>query len=134
MSIAISLQVSRNHMPEILRAMQREASVIVRTSAFNVQRNILEGMMAGHSGRIYGEHQASAPGEMPAVDTGALVGSIAVDAVPGRTWAEVSSSMEYAPHLEYGTVQMEARPFMVPAVEDERANFVAQFANLESRL
>lgn len=134
MTIAVRISVRSNRMPEILAEMREAASAIVRTSAYNVQANIQDGMTEAKSGRIYGTHQASAPGEMPAVDTGTLVGSIAVDAQRGRLWAEVSAGAEYAAHLEYGTVNMAARPFMVPAVEAERQNFERQFADLESAL
>ncbi len=134
MTVSVRLGITSNRIPAILRALRNEASAIVRESAFSVQSIILDGMSDAKSGRLYGSHQASAPGESPAVDTGTLIGSIAVDAEVGRTWAEVSAGTEYAAHLEYGTVQMEARPFMVPAVEAERPNFERRFRNLESRL
>ncbi len=134
MTVSVRLGISSNRIPAILRALRNEASAIVRESAYNVQANILEGMNDAKSGRLYGSHQASAPGEMPAVDLSNLVGSIAVDAEPGRLWAEVSAGTEYAAHLEYGTVQMAARPFMVPATEAEGPNFERRFRNLESAL
>lgn len=134
MSFSISISMVRNRIPEILRAFRSEASEIVRTSAYNVQAHILEGMSESHDGRIYGGHQASAPGEMPAVDSGTLIGSIAVDAQPGRLWAEVTAGTDYAAHLEFGTVNMEARPFMLPAIVAEQDNFIRQFTALGDRI
>ncbi len=64
-------------------------------------------------------HQASAPGEAPASDTGKLVGSIVGDAQGLKGYVEARSV--YAIHLEYGTRAMAARPFMVPALERNRA-------------
>jgi hypothetical protein len=60
-------------------------------------------------------HQASAPGEAPATDTGKLVSSIVSDAKGLTGFVQARSA--YAVHLEYGTRRMAARPFMVPAFE-----------------
>lgn len=66
------------------------------------------------TGRWYGHHQASAPGEAPATDTGALAGSILAE--PGENLTAVLvARMPYAVHLEFGTRSMAARPFMAPA-------------------
>lgn len=77
------------------------------------------------SGRVYVRrsttHQASAPGEPPASDTGRLVNSIRVD--PSRLdqlVATVVAGTGYAAHLEYGTARMAARPFMRPALANRR--------------
>lgn len=68
-------------------------------------------------------HQASAPGEAPATDTGKLVSSIVSDA-QGLT-AYVEARSVYAVWLEYGTRpgrphSIAPRPFMVPAFEANR--------------
>lgn len=57
---------------------------------------------------------ASAPGEPPAPDTGALRGSIAVAWQDDGT-VRVGSGLEYAPMLEYGTATIEPRPHARPA-------------------
>lgn len=61
-------------------------------------------------------HRASAPGEAPATDTGALVSSTYFTKVDAFT-AAIGSRLEYAFHLEFGTRKMEARPSWVPAAE-----------------
>lgn len=63
-------------------------------------------------------HQASAPGEAPATDTGKLVGSIVADAKDGVATVEARSA--YALWLEYGTRYMLPRPFLLPAFERNR--------------
>lgn len=74
------------------------------------------------SGRVYkrasGTHQASAPGEPPANDTGALAKSISARSV-GRDGAEVVADGELAHTMEFGTAggKVAPRPFMVPAAE-----------------
>lgn len=76
------------------------------------------------TGRIYRrrtvEHQASAPGEPPASDTGRLVASIRTDYDTSELVGRVTASTEYAAALEYGTARMAPRPFMRPALANKR--------------
>lgn len=78
-------------------------------------------MEGARHGRIYTfdgvEHQASAPGEAPAVLTGNLKNSIIAQPEGPDTWA-VLVGTEYAAPLEYGTQKMAARPFMLPSFEE----------------
>ena len=69
------------------------------------------------SGRVYGSHQASAPGEAPATDTGNLANSGTVRRV-GWLHFECVFSAEYAQALEFGTPsgKILPRPFLRPAV------------------
>jgi len=60
-------------------------------------------------------HTVSAEGDAPNTDTGALVKSVAVEHTKGSRVAEVGSDLDYAAHLEFGTVNMAARPFLEPA-------------------
>lgn len=79
------------------------------------------------TGRIYTRgnisHQASAPGEPPATDTGVLLNSIAgdVEVTNGVVQGLVRASAKYALYLEFGTRKMAARPFLLPAVERNRS-------------
>lgn len=61
------------------------------------------------------KHTASKPGDPPNVDTGDLIQSVQVDPVDEITFL-VGSNLEYAPHLEFGTREMAARPWLLPAV------------------
>lgn len=68
-------------------------------------------------------HQASAPGEAPATDTGKLVSSIVADTQPSGEFGViglVEARTDYATYLEHGTRAMAARPFMLPAFERNR--------------
>lgn len=62
------------------------------------------------------------------VDTGATRASIGVDFEgDGRSAsmaATVGPTTDYAPHLEYGTVNMAPRPFMGPALDRHTPVFV----------
>jgi HK97 gp10 family phage protein len=101
----------------MLRGVTRGAE-IVRTEAV---RLITEG---SRSGRIYRrrgvEHQASAPGEPPASDTGALVNSGVVEIDSEALTARVVFKSDHALPLELGTEKMEPRPFLRPAVANTR--------------
>lgn len=55
----------------------------------------------------------SEPGEAPGVDTGTLKNSIHVENT-GRFKRAIAAGTDYAPHLEFGTSKMAARPFMMP--------------------
>ena len=59
--------------------------------------------------------------DWPAVDTGATVNSIAPRPADreGLAW-RIGPTTDYAPFIEFGTVRMRARPFMVPAAEQEK--------------
>jgi len=67
------------------------------------------------------EHQASAPGEAPASDTGRLVNSTRIEYDVPQLSADVVVSTEYAHALEYGTQTIEPRPFARPALANKRA-------------
>lgn len=78
--------------------------------------NVLKG---SKTGRLYKRgkkryHQASAPGESPASDSGDLVISIRPEKIDDLHW-RVTIAMPYAAALEWGTERMAARPFVRPA-------------------
>lgn len=63
-------------------------------------------------------HLVSAPNSPPNTDTGALARSVVVEVQSEDVY--VGSGLEYAPHLEFGTVKMQPRPFLNPALEGNR--------------
>ena len=88
------------------------------------KKSVLAG---GKTGRIYKRrgvtHQASAPGEAPASDTGRYVNSINTRAGNDPMAVEVHGGggiVNYAKGLEFGTSNMAARPAAVPAVEKNK--------------
>ena len=90
-----------------------EATLLVRNSAVS---SILRDPKTG---RIYGNHIASAPGEAPASDEGYLAQNITfdVDDSSGEIVGYVTSSAPYSAALEFGTRNIAPRPFMQPALE-----------------
>jgi hypothetical protein len=108
------------------KEVQKGLGQAVSATALDVDRDVKKRIQRGpKTGRIYtrasgrnlsATHQASAPGEAPATDTGAGVSSIynIKNSPISRT---VGSRLAYLYFLEFGTVRMAARPAWVPAVE-----------------
>ena len=84
------------------------------------------------TGRVYRRrgvsHQASAPGEAPASDTGALVQRSSTRYEPNDLRGVVSFHAAYAALLEFGTTRMEPRPFLRPALVASRDQILADVA------
>ena len=55
-------------------------------------------------------------------DTGFLEGSITHEVVPAQHTAFIGATAEYAPHVELGTSEMGAQPFLVPALINNKEN------------
>lgn len=75
-------------------------------------------------------HKASAPGEPPATDTGALVSSISYVVQQNELVVIVKCSGAIAPYaivLEYGSSdgELKPRPFLRPAVKNKKQQAVA---------
>lgn len=115
-------------------AMAPEAGRIVNRTIMRIEARMKVKMGEPKHGRSYrrgktAKHQASAPGEAPAIDYGVLVNSIGTRMI-GRTEGEVSVSAEYAAVLEFGGVRMAPRPFFAVSVEEEWRQFVAEMRAL----
>jgi HK97 gp10 family phage protein len=106
------------------RAVTQAVQIAAQAIRGNAQKSIQSGPKTG---RVYEKykpsrtHQASAPGQAPATDTGILWNSIVAN-ISGKT-AEVIANAEYAAPLEFGTSRIQPRPFMIPAMEKERPAF-----------
>ena len=105
---------------DIERAVQEGLLAVALVARNDAVRRVLRGPKTG---RIYQKtnpkrtHQASAPGESPATDLGALAGSILAEPAPGELAANLVARQPYAVHLEYGTTRMAPRPFLRPAAD-----------------
>ena len=58
-----------------------------------------------------------APGRPPRRRSGTLAESVTVERETGGLGATVGSDLDYARHLEFGTRQMAARPWLLPAFQ-----------------
>ena len=103
---------------------------LVRSTMF-VRNEAVTSIAAGGTGVTYTKynpnrtHQASAAGRPPASDTGVLISGISTSvgvedgALVGKisAYAPADGGGNYALFLEFGTTQMEARPFLQPALD-----------------
>lgn len=78
-------------------------------------------------------HTASTAGNPPNTDTGYLAGNIHVVIDGDKHGASVESRADYSEALEFGTSKMAARPFMQPALEENRRNIIRMYAQLKAR-
>ena len=108
---------------------ESEATALVNRTAQNIRntavRSIQKRSPGGEEYEKYNPrrtHVASSPGQPPNTDTGRLAGSIRA-VMSGTPTAYVDALADYAAHLEFGTRNMAARPFMTPAVEAERDKY-----------
>ena len=97
------------------------ADRVVRATAFDIQADTARRIQTGpKTGRIYRRgkraHQASAPGESPATDLGALAASYRAKPVRRGIW-RVGSPQAYAAPLEFGDRRgrLKARPHLRPS-------------------
>lgn len=126
--------IQEDRFPEIIRGMEIRASQAVRETIFDIEGRSKVLMTGPKSGAYYARpnakmHQASAPGEAPAVDTGNLINSIQstlTSPLRGYTY----TNTEYAPVLELGGVHMAARPFFTPATSAAWPDFLSKMKRI----
>lgn len=99
---------------------------VIDSSAQNIRNHAIRSIKnSPATGRTYKRgniaHTASSAGNPPKTDTGNLVSSISASV--GELEAEIGAYANYSSHLEFGTKNMKARPFMFPALEQERKTF-----------
>lgn len=75
---------------------------------------------------VRAEYVPSRPGQPPGVRTNRLRGSLTNARVATLRWA-AGTNVDYARHLEFGTVNMPPRPFMRPALRNNRAGIQREF-------
>ena len=81
--------------------------------------------------QTYGLAITSSAAQNAPVDTGALRNSITSESMmTGEMMFTVSDGVEYGVFVEFGTSRQAAQPFMVPAIEDWRERFLAEFSEL----
>lgn len=102
--------------PEVVRAW-------LKTVTSHAQRVFTAGLLGRHSGQIYyrrrGRHQASAPGEYPASDSGNLLASMRTKTT--ATEATIGTNMFYSRFLRYGTKKMARRKMSDDAIKEGAA-------------
>jgi len=122
-----------------------QASKLIGKILRDIHSRILDLMRQPKTGRVYYrgkkksiKHQASAPGEAPAVDHSILWNSISAPP-PAGTVGTISVGAEYGVFLEQGTRFMKRRPYIEPAVNGiltqlQQGGVISSFTPLETGL
>lgn len=135
--IQINIRTKYNRIPQIQASIRPLISQVVRKTALDVEAEVKNEMRAPKSGRLYRRgsrtHQASAPGQAPAVDLGQLINSVQVENVSELT-SKVGTNTEYAYGLEFGSRRVAARPVWRPVIEKLRQPFIAALTHVLRQL
>ena len=109
-SAKIQIKVNSAELKKIIN----QAENLVSESSVYMAEEMKKSITSGaKSGRRYGSHTSSAPGQAPANWTGQLLKSIKVQKMKGISFVYITA--KYAEFLEFGTSKMRARPFIIPA-------------------
>ena len=111
---------------EVKEIIERGANMVRNTAVKSIQQHQSQGA-------TYGNHTASRAGFPPNSDTGYLASNIFVSKDADGKGANVESRADYSEALEFGTSKMAARPFMQPALEENRRKIIQMYAKLKSR-
>ncbi|UOF83002.1 putative tail assembly protein [Caudoviricetes sp.] len=128
-----NLGALRNRLQKMTTQRRNAVRKAIKISAYELQGDIRKSILRDpHTGRIYGKHQASAPGETPASDTGNLARNIIVLSEKDGDAVYIVSRAPYSAALEFGSYhnrggsawRVEPRPFMLPAMVRNHAKIV----------
>jgi len=110
----------------ITNANKNALKAVTRSTTF-VEGVVQKSIKNKGSGRTYIKggitHTASIAGQPPATDQGNLANNITIDIsskANGSVVGQIISSAPYSKALEFGTTNMEARPFMRPALRNSK--------------
>lgn len=111
------------------RVTERALERGLRGAGLEGVRLVKEELSQPGSGRVYGNHQASAPGEAPAPDFGVLRESTEFDVLirGGFITCEISVRGEQAEFLELGTGRIEPRPFLSTVLQRDAGRLFEAF-------
>lgn len=111
---------------EVEAIIERGANMVRNTAVKSIQQHQSHGV-------TYGNHTASTAGNPPNSDTGYLASNIFVKKDNNGKGASVESRADYSEALEFGTSKMGARPFLQPALEENRRKIIQMYAKLKAR-
>ena len=131
--------IRKSKAQQVSRAYERKLSQLIEVSAQMVRNTAVKSIHEhGSSGVTYEKynprrtHTASAAGNPPNTDTGYLANNIFQIVDADKLGASVESRADYSVHLEFGTSKMKARPFLQPALEENRPKIRRLIKRLKS--
>lgn len=139
--MSISTRVTRR--AEYAKAINAYKTGVERVIASGVQdtmntakQSIQQSSSSGVTNEKYNPrrtHTASSAGNPPNSDTGFLVSNIHAVIDADRLGGSVESRADYSGFLEFGTSKMKARPYLQPALEENKPKIRAKFRKLGTR-
>jgi HK97 gp10 family phage protein len=106
----VELKINKAELTKIIN----QAENLVHDGSVYMAEEMKKSISSGaKSGKKYGNHTSSAPGQSPANWTGKLLKSIKVQKSKGIAFVYITA--KYAEFLEFGTSKMRPRPFIIPA-------------------
>tara|TARA_R100001015_G_C4559853_1_gene119919 strand:+ start:325 stop:759 length:435 start_codon:yes stop_codon:yes gene_type:complete len=117
------------------KSIEKELKKNLRIAGMMVRNTAVQSILSGgKSGKVYEKynprrtHRSSGEGQAPASDTGFLASNIVLSKINDQDMSiEVESRAEYSEFLEFGTQNMKARPFMFPALEENKPKIRRMF-------
>jgi HK97 gp10 family phage protein len=113
--------IGKNTGTEVMKALKQGGLAIENRAAEGIINPPKTGRIYPSKHRKGAMHQASAPGEFPAADSGRLhqsLTTVPTENGPDRYQVQTGANTPYATHLELGTKNMAPRPFMGPAFDE----------------
>ena len=110
--VSAKIQINLNK-AELTKIINQAENLVYDGSVYMAEEMKKSISSGAKSGKKYGNHTSSAPGQSPANWTGKLLKSIKVQKSKGIAFVYVTA--KYAEFLEFGTSKMRPRPFIIPA-------------------
>jgi HK97 gp10 family phage protein len=110
--VSAKIQIKLNK-AELTKIINQAENLVYDGSVYMAEEMKKSISSGAKSGRKYGNHTSSAPGQSPANWTGKLLKSIKVQKSKGIAFVYITA--KYAEFLEFGTSKMRPRPFIIPA-------------------
>ena len=110
--VSAKVQIKDNK-AELLNLLNKAENLVSESSTYMAEEMKKSIASGAKSGKRYGNHISSAPGQSPANWTGKLLKSIKIQKMKGISFVYITA--KYAQFLEFGTSKMRPRPFIIPA-------------------
>lgn len=137
MNVNITIRQVRNDLSNYGAKVRVNVSRAQEDAAERILARMIASFHEGKSGRLYWKwmdgrrslHQASAPGEPPAVWSGTLESSFRVRRINQYGWGIYTDDPKAA-LLELGGIKIKPRPYILPAAHAEAAGFRASMVRI----